>query len=114
MSDSFSERDWFWTASGKTVGYRENDALFSPCGTQIGEFDDDDVYGASGYYLGEISSNGRLVTRIKKLNWSRAVFTPLNRTSFEPAADLVPQELTAGCRNFKVPNLSNKHKGPGD
>ena len=78
---------------------------------QIGEFSDDEVYGALGFYLGEISSNGRLVTRIKKLNWTRAPFTPLNGTGLDPAADLAPQELTAGCRNFKVPHVSKQHEG---
>jgi hypothetical protein len=51
MSESLSEGDWFWTANGKPIGYRENNALFSSCGTQIGVFRGDEVYGALGPIL---------------------------------------------------------------
>ncbi len=101
---SFQENDWFWTASGKAVGYRENDALFSCRGEQIGEFQGDEVYGTLGLYLGEISSGGRLVTKLQKLNWRRTGFVPSNGAPLNPPHDLASQHLTTGYRNFKAPN----------
>jgi hypothetical protein len=103
MPDSVSESDWFWTANGKAIGYRENDALFSSCGTQIGTFQEDEVHGVLGSYLGEVSNGGRLVADIRKLNWRRPGFIPLNGTPLELPLDVVPQQLTPGYRNFRLP-----------
>jgi hypothetical protein len=103
MPDSFSECDWFWTANGKAIGYRENDALFSSGGTQIGIFKGDEIYSVSGSYLGEVSNKGRLVADIRKLNWRRSGFAPLNGTPLELPMDVLPQQLPPGYRNFKLP-----------
>lgn len=103
MCDSLPECDWFWTASGKPVGYRENDSLYSYCGTQIGIFKGDEVYGALGAYLGEVSNSGRLVADIRKLNWQRPGFTPLHEKPLEAPLDVVPEQLTPGFRDVKPP-----------
>jgi hypothetical protein len=103
MSDSLFECDWFWTANGKAIGYRESEGLFSSCGTQIGVFEVDEVYGVSGSYLGEVSNTGRPVTNIRKLNWRRPRFTPRTGNPLELPMDVVPQQLTPGYRNFRFP-----------
>jgi hypothetical protein len=103
MSDSLCECDWFWTANGKAIGYRESEGLFSSCGAQIGVFEVDEVYGVSGSYLGEVSNTGRLVTNIRKLNWRRPRFTPRTGNPLELPMDVVPQQLTPGYRNFRFP-----------
>jgi hypothetical protein len=103
MSDSLPECDWFWTANGTPIGYRENDALFSYCGIQIGVFKGDEVDGVLGAYLGEVSNSGRLVADLRKLNWKRPGFTPLNGKPLEAPMDVVPQQLTPGFRNVRPP-----------
>jgi hypothetical protein len=103
MSDNMSEYDWFWTAGGKAIGYRDEDALFSSCGTQIGVFRGDEVYGVLGAYLGEVSNSGRLVADIRKLNWRRTGFTPAKRDPLELPMDVVAQQLTPGYRHFRSP-----------
>lgn len=102
MSNGLLERDWFWTANGKPVGYRKEDALFSCGGQQIGEFQDDDVYGALGSYIGEISADGRLITKLQKLGWRRAGFAPGSAEIVDPPQDIDPQHVTHGFRNFKI------------
>jgi hypothetical protein len=82
MSDSFSECDWFWTANGKAIGYRESEGLFSSCGTQIGVFEVDEVYGVSGSYLGEVSNTGRLVTKYTE---TKLASTEIYSTHREPS-----------------------------
>ena len=101
MSDNFSEHDWFWTAAGKAIAYRDADALFSSCGTQIGVFRGDEVYSVLGSYLGEVSNGGRLVADIRKLNWRRPAFTPEKRDPLTLPKDIVAQQLTPGYRQFR-------------
>ncbi|HEX4749314.1 MAG TPA: hypothetical protein VH302_07195 [Bryobacteraceae bacterium] len=103
MSDNLSDYDWFWTAAGKAIGYRDDEALFSSCGTQIGVFRGDEVYGVLGSYLGEVSNSGRLVADIRKLNWRRPAFTPDQRDPLELPMDIVAQQLTPGYRHFRFP-----------
>ena len=100
---SVPESDWFWTASGKAVGFREQNVLFCCEGSQIGEFRGDEVYGATGSYLGEISPTGRLVSNSRKLNWKRAGFRPQHGKTLELPQDLGSLHLTSGYGNFKVP-----------
>ena len=106
MIEGLTECDWFWTANGKAIGYREEDALYSSRGEQIGFFRGDEVYSCFGLYLGEISSSGRLITKLQKLNWRRQGFTPVHGKTFEPPEDVGSETLTTGYRNFKVPNRS--------
>src|SRR5579875_458838 len=107
--DSLPECDWFWTANGKPIGYRQNDALFSCCGTQIGLFRGDEVYGELGDYVGEVSNGGRLVADIRKLNWRRPGFAPLDGMPLESPTDVVPQQLTPGFRNVRAPKGTKQH-----
>ena len=100
---SVPESDWFWTASGKAVGYREQNALFGCEGSQIGEFRGDEVYGATGSYLGEISPAGRLVSNSRKLNWKRAGFRAQRGNTLALPQDLASVHLASGYGNFKVP-----------
>jgi hypothetical protein len=109
LPDSLPECDWFWTASGKRIGYRENDALFSYCGTQIGVFKGDEVYSELGSYVGEVSNSGRLVADTRKLNWRRRGFAPLNGRTLEVPMDVVPQQLTPGFRNVTPPKGTKNH-----
>lgn len=103
MSDNFSECDWFWTANGKAVGYREEDALFASCGTQIGVFKGDELYGVLGSYLGEVSNSGRLIADVRKLNWRRPEVTPSKRDPLDLPMDVVPEQLPPGYRNCRFP-----------
>ena len=102
-SNGLSNIDWFWTSSGKALGYREADALFSCEGKQIGHFKGDEIYGREGNYLGEVARTGRLVTQLNKLRWRKSGFFPAMGKSLDPPADVISEHVVGGFRDFKVP-----------
>jgi hypothetical protein len=93
--------DWFWSWSGRCIGYRDGDNLWTYDGRHVGRFHGDDVHGSDGLYLGEIRSGDRLITKRSTKGNQKSRFRPLrNRVRRQKRVDRSRRSTLSGYEDF--------------